>query len=81
MRFQGRIEKQSDGEDGRHFYVVDVFDVASRIAWMSNSRLNDLLTVIRLAPGLDKLMDEGPDEWIDVWESGCRSGRYTSHFK
>ena len=48
---------------------------------MSKSRLNDPLTVIRLAPGLDKLMDEEPGEWIDVWESGCRSDRYTSHFK
>ena len=63
------------------FYVVDVFDVASRIAWMSNSRLNDLLAVIRLAPGLDKLTVEELDEWIDVWDSGCRSGRYTSYFK
>ena len=48
---------------------------------MNNSRLNDLMTVIRLAPGLDKLTDEELDEWIDVWESGCRSGRYTSYFK
>ena len=42
---------------------------------MNNSRLNDLMTVIRLAPGLDELTDEGLDKWIGVWESGFKSGR------
>ena len=48
---------------------------------MSNDHLNDLMTIIRLAPGLDESTDEELDKWIGVWESGCKSGRYTSYFK
>ena len=33
---------------------------------MSNSRLNDLMAVIRLAPGLDKSKDEELGKWIGV---------------
>ena len=46
---------------------------------MKNGRLNDLMTVNRLAPST--LSDEELDEVIDFWEADCKTGRYTSYFK
>ena len=51
-------------------------DVRNR---MENGRLNDLMTVNRLAPST--LSDEELDEVIDFWEADCKTGRYTSYFK
>ena len=51
-------------------------DLRSR---MKNGRLNDLMTVNRLAPST--LSDEELDELIDFWEADCKIGRYTSYFK
>jgi hypothetical protein len=46
---------------------------------MKNGRLDDLMTVNRLAPST--LSDEELDELIDFWEADCKTGRYTSYFK
>lgn len=53
-------------------------DLRSR---MRTDRKNGSMAVNRLAPGLDTLTLEELDEWISLWDSGCKTGRYTSYQK
>ena len=46
---------------------------------MRTDRINGIMAVNRLAPGLDKLALEELDEWIHFWDSGCKTERYTSY--
>ena len=50
-------------------------------SWMRTDRINENTTVNRLAPGLDSLALEELDVWILFWDSGCKTGRYTSYHK
>jgi hypothetical protein len=48
---------------------------------MKNARLNELMTVNRLAPSLKDLTDSNLDQWISHWDAECKRRRYTSYFK
>ena len=41
---------------------------------MKTSRLNDLITVNRLAPDIEDVTNEELDAWIDFWESEAQVG-------
>ena len=53
-------------------------DLQSRVR---SERINGIMTVNRLAPGLDTLALGELDKWISIWDSGCKTGRYTSYHK
>ena len=53
-------------------------DLRSRVR---TNRINDIMAVNRLAPGLDTLALEELEECIAFWDSGCKTGRYTSYQK
>ena len=48
---------------------------------MKTGRLNQLMTVNRLAPSVEDVTEQQLDEWIDFWDSECSKGRYTSYFR
>ena len=50
---------------------------------MKIGRLNQLMTVNRLAPSVEDDTKQQSDEWIDFWDSDseCYKGRYTSYFR
>ena len=48
---------------------------------MGTDRINDIMTVNRLAPGLDTPALEELEEWISFWDSGCKTGRYAPYHK
>ena len=63
---------------------VRVFSPMNRIKTYLRSRIrtdriNGIMTVNRLAPGLSTLALEELDERILFWDSGCKTGRYTSY--
>ena len=44
-------------------------------SWMRIDRINDIMAVNRLAPGLDTLALEELEEWISFWDSRCKTRR------
>ena len=65
---------------------VRMFSIMNRIktdlrSRMRTDRINDIMAVNRLAPGLITLTLEELDERISFGDPGCKTGRYTSYHK